>query len=104
VNVEALVPGEVKAGEEVTPELGDMEDMAELNWPGWFPIQDRLKDYRTNPSRIDDRMICQSNTNSVGGVGLEPVAVRGHVRGGTSVSNPVKVSIKLERGGSRGSE
>ena len=89
---QALDPGEVQAAQEVAAELRGMQNTQKCDWRRWLSMQDGVKGHCAYLSSID---VCQSHRNATGLVVLQPMA--GHVGGGPSVCNPVKVSPELQR-------
>ena len=93
---QALDPGEVQAAQEVAAELGDVQNTQKCDRRRLLSMQDGVKGHCAYPSSIDDAVVCQSDRNAAGLVVLQPMAMGGHVGGGPSVCNPVKVSPELQ--------
>jgi len=70
---------EVKWREQITGEIGYMQDIMEHNRTKIDPFDNRLKLYRSLSSGIDDCGVGKSDWDNVGGVGAKPVAMWGHV-------------------------
>src|SRR5204863_2552981 len=88
-NMIATVSSQVYYSQQITPKFRDMQNICEFNNFGFSPTNLWLESNRTNTSRINNSIICQSDRNALWGIIVHIMTVRSHQRGCTCICIPV---------------
>ena len=96
MDTKTLLTSEKEHREQVISKIWDMEDSGKLYRPDLLAIDNRIEYHSALPCRVDYIVVCQLNWDAFRDIIAKPVAMRGHMGGGTSVCIPVNTGIKLE--------